>query len=1081
MKLFIRSLAFLSFFACFSFDLLAQDHAVKQENTALIDSLLNAPDVGAAKAELDKQIVFYTSAEKYDSLVNYIRFIGNPKLSDNKWAPAIRKAEHFVTKLLNLNNPVIAKNAYLQLADLYDDKGDAAKAYSVTLEALEASKKIQDPKVANQEGIYYDLGRRAFNMGDIALSKKHQLKNLYLRKKNNDENHEMYYYTYNTMGRLMWFSGQPDSALYYFEESIKSIQCLDSSPWNQYYRPALVNGNMAIILQAEGNVTEAIEVTRQAINWLEKFNQLSENESEKLTALKQKLTSIDNLGVYYNSIGEFSQAEKLIEYSYSQKKKYLDQDDINITISLILLGQAKTGTQKPEEAKQLLLQAIKRLENQKNTNVYYRGFAFTTLGSIHESLGENDMAAYYFSKGEQEFRGTMNGDYTKDFLDELADMALFYSKTGSTEKALELANEAWSFTQNGAFKNSLQNYLHLLNKAEVDYNLERYQSAMKLAQEGLEFFDRKKGAISWKDSIQIQFRKPKNLLILAKSKYQLQKNKDEEFYQGLIKLMKESLDILNQRKTTLTAYEDLNLLMSENDEIFQFSMKLCQELYFKTNKKDYLNQLITLHESSVYTRIRTRLNLKDVAFSNVSAPVLEREKQLKKEIRVSLNTDENSGMPLFFESTKKWVQFLDTLRCQHPGYYNMRYASITESLDDLQRQIPKNTTVIRYLFIVDHLFAYLADEKQSELIALDFEPVRNQIPALNDFRNDIETISSAAHRLYLELWQPVEKRIHTAKVLILPDKELFNLSFEMLTPDKISSYEEFLTKSLLSRYTISYNYSLLLLGKNRKTLDFEDDFVAYAPVFGENMKEEYKIAITDSLHLDQTYLTLLPQPFSGGLVQAFSRKFNGNSFLNENASKQIFIKTAGEHKIIHIGTHAESDNVSPELSRLIFAKNISDSASINDNYLYTYEIYNYDLSSKLAILTACETGKPSYQAGEGMISLAHAFNYAGSESILTSLWEIDEQSSSEIIALFYNYLSEGIPKDEALSQAKLDYLATAEGRRLQPQYWAGLILMGSADAIAMSRPFPAFWLYGILSALLLIVVISYRKLKKRKI
>ena len=62
------------------------------------------------------------------------------------------------------------------------------------------------------------------------------------------------------------------------------------------------------------------------------------------------------------------------------------------------------------------------------------------------------------------------------------------------------------------------------------------------------------------------------------------------------------------------------------------------------------------------------------------------------------------------------------------------------------------------------------------------------------------------------------------------------------------------------------------------------------------------------------------------------------------------------------------------------------------------------MSSNLAILTACETGKPTYQAGEGMISLAHAFNYAGSESILTSLWKIDEQSSAVIIESFYKYL-----------------------------------------------------------------------------
>src|SRR5690606_23607165 len=98
---------------------------------------------------------------------------------------------------------------------------------------------------------------------------------------------------------------------------------------------------------------------------------------------------------------------------------------------------------------------------------------------------------------------------------------------------------------------------------------------------------------------------------------------------------------------------------------------------------------------------------------------------------------------------------------------------------------------------------------------------------------------------------------------------------------------------------------------------------------------------------------------------------------------------------------------------LVFAKNVGDSTHINDNYLYTYEIYDQNLGSNLALLTACETGKPAYRPGEGMISLAHAFHYAGSESILTSLWQIDERSSTEIITSFYGYLLRGMPKDEA--------------------------------------------------------------------
>ena len=58
------------------------------------------------------------------------------------------------------------------------------------------------------------------------------------------------------------------------------------------------------------------------------------------------------------------------------------------------------------------------------------------------------------------------------------------------------------------------------------------------------------------------------------------------------------------------------------------------------------------------------------------------------------------------------------------------------------------------------------------------------------------------------------------------------------------------------------------------------------------------------------------------------------------------------------------------------------------------------MASNLTILSACESGKPGYQDGEGMVSLAHAFNYAGSQRILMALWKIDEQSSSRITEFF---------------------------------------------------------------------------------
>jgi CHAT domain-containing protein len=225
--------------------------------------------------------------------------------------------------------------------------------------------------------------------------------------------------------------------------------------------------------------------------------------------------------------------------------------------------------------------------------------------------------------------------------------------------------------------------------------------------------------------------------------------------------------------------------------------------------------------------------------------------------------------------------------------------------------------------------------------------------------------------------------------------------------------------------------------------------------------------------MDYGYLKLLPQPFVKHITESSSKLFNGNSFINERASKTVFTKSAKEHKIIHIGTHAESDNITPEFSRLIFAKN----AEEENNSLYTYEIYNQNLASNLSILTACETGKPTYQPGEGMISLAHAFNYAGSESILTSLWKIDEQSSAKILEYFYDNISKGLKKDEALKMAKLKYISTAQGRTIAPQYWAGLVLIGDTSPIDINAGY-SLWIWLVFGFIILGVIFILIKRSK---
>lgn len=1038
-----------------------------------ISSLIKAQEIEQAKTELYKQISNFKKIKDYDTLPYFVEFIGHKALSNNNWNIAVKNAENYVNELKTYKKPLISLRAIKNLSWIYSDAGKPELAYRACEEAFEFSNKLSKNKLDKQSELQYNLGYYASITGDFSLSQKHYKKSLLLLNKSKKENHEFYQQIYNALGGVMWNQAKMDSCLYYFEQSLNALKKTDSIPINLYYRPALLRMNLAIVENNLGKNSQAISYSKEAIANFQRFLETGKDEQKKRAAKRSQLAAIDNLGVFYNTIGQYNKAEELINYSYNIKKKDLEANDPNIIISKIILAQAKINTQDLQGAEHLLKSAIKSCEDNPERVIYWYMSANNTLAKVLNKQNNFIEAKTYAEIGEKYMRSYYKGNYNKDVLDELGSMALIYAENGYTEKALLLTKEVYTQIKNGDFKNTMQDLISTTSIAHVNYKLKKFKKAITYSNEVINFKlnDANKQAI---DSVLIDYSKPLALLINAKSNYELLKNPTEDLLnQELVKIEK-GIRLIEQRKAIITSQEDLTLLISQYKELFNFAKKIHLDLYNLTKKETHLNNIINLHESSIYNRIRSRLNLKnDIAFADLPTKIIEREKTLKQAMSKTLGNSKN--IEDFFEAQNNWNIFRDSLKINYPKYYKMRYATIEEPLDSFQTKIPDNTTVIRYVFIENKLHAFIITKTNKNLYELDSENLKNNINALGENQNNISEMSRLYNKLYKQLWQPFETKIKTEHIIIFPDAELFNLSFETLTPTPLKSFSELASNSLLAKYNISYNYSLLLLDPDKNPIDYKNDFIAFAPEFNEQMKTNYKLAISDSITLDKTYLKLLPQPFSVDLAKEYSQLFKGTSFLNDKATKQVFTNEANEHKIIHIGTHAESNNISPELSRLIFAKNTDN----DDNSLYTYEIYNQNLNSKLAILTACETGKPTYQSGEGMISLAHAFNYAGSESILTSLWKIDEKSSTKILQSFYKKLAEGLPKNQALKQAKLNYLATAQGRTIAPQYWAGLVLIGDTESIVLKTSSNSvYWLIGII--VLLILIILFKKIKTKK-
>jgi len=162
--------------------------------------------------------------------------------------------------------------------------------------------------------------------------------------------------------------------------------------------------------------------------------------------------------------------------------------------------------------------------------------------------------------------------------------------------------------------------------------------------------------------------------------------------------------------------------------------------------------------------------------------------------------------------------------------------------------------------------------------------------------------------------------------------------------------------------------------------------------------------------------------------------------LHQSANEQ-FIKSGGleKYKVLHFATHGFVNSEKPELSGILLAQ---DSIGNQDGILYSGEIYNLKLNADLVVLSACETGLGKINKGEGIIGLTRALLYAGSKNIIVSLWQVSDESTSDLMIDFYNNLLNTKNKSfsDPLRKAKLKMIS--EGKFAHPFYWSPFILVG---------------------------------------
>lgn len=415
--------------------------------------------------------------------------------------------------------------------------------------------------------------------------------------------------------------------------------------------------------------------------------------------------------------------------------------------------------------------------------------------------------------------------------------------------------------------------------------------------------------------------------------------------------------------------------------------------------------------------------------------------------------------------------FLKKLQTKYPDYYKENYTLPVISLKDFQALLPENTLVLLYalaneegkssVFCIDkksckieNLTLASGDSLNRSINSLhktlsDYVFIQdNPEKAKTQFYNASRTAYDAVIPKTLSQYQGIEH------LVIIPDNILAYTPFEVfLSPEATveQGYSEW--PYLIRDYAISYSYSATLLQENMKAQKQRGSgSLSMLGIAANYDKEGIEAAASRSPYAKQLRNILAPLPQAEREVEELEKRFQGRFLYGMEASEQNFKQLAPSYGVLHLAMHGLLDSNEPLLSSLAFSET---GEGEEDNFLQAFEIAELPLNAALVVLSACETGFGKFQSGEGVLSLARYFMYAGVPAINMSLWEVNDQSTARIMQLFYGELARGQNKAQALQSAKLKFLENQEGSlAAHPAYWAPYIQLGDWQALELKSKGP---------------------------
>ena len=828
-------------------------------------------------------------------------------------------------------------------------------------------------------------------------------------------------------------------------------------------------GNMAIAHTSIGNLNSALEYSKKALTIIKN------RPGKRHILLLKAYVSMINI---YTSRGEYNLATDYSNQAIILLRKYLDNDEsiagsvyTNVSTPYMSLGQNSVAINFLEKA----LTIRKKQDDKARMAIIY-----SNMGQCYFNEKDYKSALFYFNKALQIKKVVYHENSNKlvGALDGLADT---YLKLGNYDSATFFYEAAIKASGDGYSRASAyQNIAKVKERLSLDSALLYYQKAIEA-----NFVDPK--TISNFNYPPIDSKNIRDPLLLLETlsmnanllwKMYLSQNRYVDLKEAIRHY--ELCDTLIRNMWEEVSMQKDEILLSKTARnVYENGIELHKRIFLNTNNTTFLEKAFYYFErSKENTLLKAISSAEAMTYSDIPDSLVQEEKSLKVDRSfyqsqlqntASSAREEVDTIKYYYQNklifaNRRYDSLVSTLENKFSNYYQLKYMTRTATVPSIQSQLSSSEAVISY-FIGDSIqYAFTITKNQYQVTPLPLNTLLEQhIQSLRrvlrpDSTSQAEYVLQAS-TLYQQLLAPIIEDsllVGINQLTIIPDGALGYLPFDLLLTQPVAADADYRTLPYLMRdYTIRYGYSATWLFHpfSRPERPVQDQYIAFAPSYQSGTSDS-----TQQLALGRFRDQVAPLRFNQREATNIHEYLSGVSLTDQSAVERRFKEEAGQYSVIHLAMHALVDDENPMYSRLVFSPDAAD--TVEDGYLNAYELYNMELPADLAVLSACETGYGKLEQGEGIMSLARAFAYAGCPSIVMSHWAVDDAASAQLMDYFYRYLSEGLPKDEALRQAKLDYLATAPAQSTAPFFWGNFVLIGDASPIVTPRSAWWYWLLG---------------------